>query len=81
MPHFLDFTAVFLDQTFHVDICNKDFFFKISINILVQKIMLLVKYKENPNSVFYKLFFLSITYFRCLIFIHLYFNPYMFIST
>lgn len=37
MSHFLDFIAMFLDQTFHVDICNKDFFFKININFLAPK--------------------------------------------
>ena len=36
--------------------------------------LLLFKYNENLNSGVYKLFFLSITYFRCFIFIQMYFN-------
>lgn len=67
MSYFLDFTAVSLDQTSHVDICNKGLFQSKSC-------LLLFKYKENLNSGFCKLFFLSITYFRCFTFIHMYFN-------
>ena len=72
MSYFLDFTAVSLDQTFHVDICNKGLFQSKSCLLLFKYKRILIQDFTNYSFLALPILGVLLLYIRILIWFGLY---------